>query len=85
MTAVVQTEHESVERPVEAIPVGALVLVAGATGGVGQLTVERLLEDGYRVRAVVRDMEKAQDVLATDNPNLEVTSHLSHHLCLPHL
>jgi len=39
---------------------GGLVLVFGATGGVGQLVVARLLEQGYRVKAVVRSVEKAQ-------------------------
>lgn len=33
---------------------GALVLVAGATGGVGQLVTAKLLERGYKVRALAR-------------------------------
>lgn len=37
-----------------------LVLVAGATGGVGQLTVGRLLEKGFCVRVLTRNAEKAQ-------------------------
>lgn len=36
------------------------VLVAGATGGVGQLTVAKLLEKGYTVRALTRSAEKVQ-------------------------
>ena len=36
------------------------VLVVGATGGVGQLTVGKLLEKGWTVRVLVRDTEKAQ-------------------------
>jgi uncharacterized protein YbjT (DUF2867 family) len=46
------------------IPDGAkqvgVILVAGATGGVGQRVVKRLLEQGYKVRALVRDIEKAR-------------------------
>ncbi|HEY9651802.1 MAG TPA: SDR family oxidoreductase [Coleofasciculaceae cyanobacterium] len=36
------------------------VLVTGATGGVGQLTVAKLLEKGYPVRALTRSAEKVQ-------------------------
>lgn len=36
------------------------VLVAGATGGVGQLTVTKLLEKGYPVRVLTRSIAKAQ-------------------------
>jgi uncharacterized protein YbjT (DUF2867 family) len=36
------------------------VLVAGATGGVGQLTVAKLLETGFTVRVLVRHAEKSQ-------------------------
>jgi uncharacterized protein YbjT (DUF2867 family) len=36
------------------------VLVTGATGGVGQLTVAKLLEKGYLVRVLTRSAEKAQ-------------------------
>ena len=36
------------------------VLVTGATGGVGQLTVATLLEKGYQVRVLTRSAEKAQ-------------------------
>ena len=36
------------------------VLVAGATGGVGQLAVAKLLEKGFRVRILTRSVEKAQ-------------------------
>jgi len=38
------------------------VLVTGATGGVGQLTVARLLEKGYPVRVLTRSAEKAQEM-----------------------
>ena len=36
------------------------VLVAGATGGVGQLTTGKLLEKGFQVRVLTRSAEKAQ-------------------------
>lgn len=36
------------------------VLVTGATGGVGQLTVAKLLEKGFPVRVLTRSAEKAQ-------------------------
>jgi uncharacterized protein YbjT (DUF2867 family) len=41
-----------------------LVLVAGATGGVGQLVVANLLSAGYRVRVLTRSTEKAQTMFA---------------------
>ncbi|MBF2063210.1 MAG: SDR family oxidoreductase [Calothrix sp. C42_A2020_038] len=37
-----------------------LILVTGATGGVGQLTVAKLLEKGLRVRALTRNPTKVQ-------------------------
>lgn len=40
------------------------VLVAGATGGVGQLTVARLLERGYTVRVLTRSAQKARQMFA---------------------
>ena len=40
-----------------------LVLVAGATGRTGTEVVTELLADGYRVRAFVRDVDKARDKL----------------------
>lgn len=43
---------------------GSLVLVAGATGGVGQLVVANLLSQGYRVRVLTRSSEKAQTMFA---------------------
>ncbi|QDL10846.1 NADH:ubiquinone oxidoreductase [Brasilonema octagenarum UFV-E1] len=50
------------------IPDGAkqvgVILVAGATGGVGQRVVKRLLDAGYKVRALVRDIDKARSVLS---------------------
>lgn len=46
------------------------VLVVGATGGVGQLTVAKLLEKGLTVRVLVRDAEKAQKMF---NNRVEIT------------
>ena len=38
---------------------GKTVLVAGATGGVGKQVVQVLLNEGVKVRALVRDYTKA--------------------------
>lgn len=43
-----------------------VVMVAGATGGVGKRVVERLLGEGRRVRALVRDVDKARGMLVSD-------------------
>ncbi len=48
-----------------------VVLVAGATGGVGRRVVHRLLERGYQVRSLVRDRDKARAILG-DNVELVV-------------
>ena len=40
-----------------------LVLVAGATGRTGRLVVSNLLEQGYPVRALVRDMDRGHEIL----------------------
>lgn len=42
----------------------SLVLVAGATGGVGQLVVANLLTYGYRVRVLTRSAPKAEKMFA---------------------
>lgn len=39
------------------------ILVAGATGGVGKRVVKKLLQQNYRVRALVRDAKKARELL----------------------
>lgn len=41
----------------------SMILVAGATGGVGKRVVRLLLEQNYGVRALVRDSQKAKDLL----------------------
>jgi uncharacterized protein YbjT (DUF2867 family) len=40
-----------------------VILVAGATGGVGKRVVRRLLERNYQVRALVRDAQTAREML----------------------
>ena len=40
-----------------------VILVAGATGGVGKRVVRRLLEKGYQVRSLVRDKDRASSIL----------------------
>ena len=40
-----------------------VILVAGATGGVGKRVVNRLLEQNYRVRALVRDAARGKAML----------------------
>lgn len=42
------------------------VLVAGATGGTGQHIVKELLAQGYKVRAFVRDLDRAREKLGAD-------------------
>jgi uncharacterized protein YbjT (DUF2867 family) len=43
-----------------------VILVAGATGGVGKRVVRRLVEQGLKVRCLVRDIEKARSILGND-------------------
>ncbi|MDB9362427.1 CIA30 family protein [Nodularia spumigena CS-588/02] len=43
-----------------------VILVAGATGGVGKRVVRRLVERGEKVRALVRDIDKARSILGND-------------------
>ncbi|MGL5872402.1 MAG: CIA30 family protein [Xenococcaceae cyanobacterium] len=42
------------------------ILVAGATGGVGKKVVRLLLEKNYRVRALVRNTQKAKEMLGEE-------------------
>ena len=46
------------------IPEENLVLVAGATGGVGQLTVAKLLDKGFKMRVLTRNASKAENMYA---------------------
>lgn len=43
-----------------------VVLVAGATGGVGKRVVARLLKRGYKVKALVRDSKRAKKILGNN-------------------
>jgi uncharacterized protein YbjT (DUF2867 family) len=43
------------------------VLVAGATGGVGQIAVSKLIDAGFNVRALTRSAEKARSILHSNN------------------
>ncbi|MBD6620304.1 NAD-dependent epimerase/dehydratase family protein [Komarekiella sp. 'clone 1'] len=43
-----------------------VILVAGATGGVGKRVVRRSLERGYKVRAIVRDIDRARSIIGND-------------------
>ena len=40
----------------------SLILVAGATGGVGQLTASKLLQEGFKVRIITRNIDKAAKI-----------------------
>ncbi|PNW83397.1 hypothetical protein CHLRE_05g244800v5 [Chlamydomonas reinhardtii] len=46
------------------VPITGIVMVTGATGGVGRRVVARLLAAGKHVRALVRDLEKARGMLS---------------------
>ncbi len=43
-----------------------VILVAGATGGVGKRVVSRLVSQNYRVRALVRDSQRAKEMLGDE-------------------
>ncbi|CAK9259007.1 unnamed protein product [Sphagnum jensenii] len=43
-----------------------VVLVVGATGGVGKRVVDELWKRGYRTRALVRNLEKAKQLLSSE-------------------
>ncbi|MCK5310461.1 MAG: NAD(P)H-binding protein, partial [Desulfobacteraceae bacterium] len=49
-----------------------LILITGATGYIGGRLVLRLLEAGYRVRAMARSMKKIQGKTWEGHPNLEL-------------
>jgi uncharacterized protein YbjT (DUF2867 family) len=53
------------DRPDGGKSVG-VILVAGATGGVGKRVVKKLRERGYQVRCLVRDIDKARSILRND-------------------
>jgi uncharacterized protein YbjT (DUF2867 family) len=62
--------HDNQDRPSGVKKVG-VILVAGATGGVGKRVVRQLLAQGYKVRSLVRDIDKARDILG-ENSDLVV-------------
>lgn len=43
-----------------------VILVAGATGGVGKRVVKRLQKQGYQVRGLVKNLETAHSILGND-------------------
>lgn len=43
-----------------------VILVVGATGGLGKRVVQRLNKQGEKVRALVRDIDKARSILSND-------------------
>jgi uncharacterized protein YbjT (DUF2867 family) len=43
-----------------------VILVAGATGGVGKRVVRQLQQQGYAVRALVRDAKRGREILGND-------------------
>jgi uncharacterized protein YbjT (DUF2867 family) len=53
------------DQPTGRIQMG-VILVAGATGGVGKRVVKKLLTQGYRARCLVRDIEKAREILGNE-------------------
>lgn len=53
------------DQPTGRIKMG-VILVAGATGGVGKRVVKKLLTQGYRVRCLVRDIEKGREILGNE-------------------
>ncbi|MCC5638993.1 CIA30 family protein [Nostoc sp. CHAB 5844] len=53
------------DRPDGGKSVG-VILVAGATGGLGKRVVRKLVQKGYQVRCLVRDLAKARSILGND-------------------
>lgn len=56
----------SPSKPVKLMDASGIILVAGATGGVGRRVVDILRSKGLPVRALVRDEEKARRMLGED-------------------
>lgn len=56
------SDKENKNQLIGAKEMGA-ILVAGATGGVGRRVVKRLIEKGYKVRCLVRDIDKARSIV----------------------
>ncbi|HLO84084.1 MAG TPA: CIA30 family protein [Nostocaceae cyanobacterium] len=66
----VQQIFSGVTQSQQNIPDGGrnvgVILVAGATGGVGKRVVKRLMTQGYKVRCLVRNIDKARSILGND-------------------
>ncbi|ESQ55507.1 hypothetical protein EUTSA_v10024714mg [Eutrema salsugineum] len=56
----------STEEPVNEMETSGIILVAGATGGVGRRVVDILRKRGLPVKALVRNEEKARKMLGPD-------------------
>ncbi|CAO2651801.1 Nn.00g000840.m01.CDS01 [Neocucurbitaria sp. VM-36] len=54
------------------VPPGGLVLVTGANGYVGGITVQKLLDAGYRVRGTVRNASKHAWMFSHYGPNFSI-------------
>ena len=61
MSEAIAVQQDNLETSSKA---NALVLVAGATGGVGQLAVAQLVAASYRVRVLTRSAAKAEGMFA---------------------
>ncbi len=53
---------DSINTPKRRDKMSGVILVVGATGGVGKRVVRQLLDGGYRVRALVRDAQRAREL-----------------------
>jgi nucleoside-diphosphate-sugar epimerase len=56
-------------EPAAVIPVGSLILVTGANGYLGCRFSNTLIQQGYKVRGVVRDLERCEHVKAFFSQN----------------
>ncbi|KAA8519616.1 hypothetical protein F0562_013939 [Nyssa sinensis] len=56
----------SPSEPVKSMDTSGIILVAGATGGVGRRVVDILRKKGFPVRVLVRNEEKARKMLGPD-------------------
>ena len=72
MRATLSCMAQSSPRPIDTIPSGSLVLVAGAGGGVGQLVTAKLISRGYSVRAIARSQDAAEALKKSTDSKLEV-------------
>ncbi|CAG7887006.1 unnamed protein product [Brassica rapa] len=60
------TNGSTTEEPVNEMETSGIILVAGATGGVGRRVVDILRSRGLPVKALVRNEEKARKMLGPD-------------------